>query len=214
MARRRATCDMLRQTLPTPSSPPGCRARRRKNGIWKRSSVSPTHQSPATNVGLRRHKYPSSDGLRASEPPCSLVPAPPPATMISSGLALLAVLASAYAAPALEARQSITALSTSKITSFRPFTHYASTAYCQPSATLTWSCGANCQANPTFKPIASGGDGDGTQFCQSLGLLSRVGPILSPTPQGMSGMTPRLRRSSWPTRAPILASCRSKITLL
>lgn len=78
--------------------------------------------------------------------------------------ALLALLPAAFAAPALETRTSISALSTSQIEAFKPFTHYASTAYCQPSTTLTWSCGANCQANPSFEPIASGGDGSDTQF--------------------------------------------------
>ncbi|GJE91296.1 lipase family protein [Phanerochaete sordida] len=79
-------------------------------------------------------------------------------------LALVALLPAALAAPTLEARQSITALGASTISGFKPYTHYASTAYCAPANTLAWNCGANCQANPTFKPIASGGDGDGTQF--------------------------------------------------
>lgn len=95
-----------------------------------------------------------------------------------SGLAaLVALLPAAFAAPALETRASITALSTSQISTFKPFTHYASTAYCQPSTTLTWTCGANCQANPTFEPIASGGDGDGTQFCEPLRVCLRVGCV-------------------------------------
>jgi len=55
-------------------------------------------------------------------------------------------------------------LSTAQIDTFSPFTHYASTAYCPASETLTWSCGANCDANPTFQPVASGGDGDSVQF--------------------------------------------------
>ncbi|KAI0825734.1 lipase [Irpex lacteus] len=79
------------------------------------------------------------------------------------GLALLTLAVSVSAVP-LDPRASISTLSTSQITSFRPYTHYASTAYCQPSTTLTWACGANCNANPTFKPVASGGDGSGTQF--------------------------------------------------
>lgn len=70
------------------------------------------------------------------------------------------------AAPLLAPRQSdsFTNLSTNQITAFRPFSFYASTAYCQPSQILTWSCGANCDANPNFKPIASGGDGVFVQF--------------------------------------------------
>lgn len=83
------------------------------------------------------------------------------------GLALLTLAVSVSAVP-LEARQSISALSASQIGTFKPFTFYASTAYCDPSTTLTWSCGTNCGANPSFKPVASGGDGDGTQFCESI----------------------------------------------
>ena len=62
----------------------------------------------------------------------------------------------------------LTALSTAHITTFWPYTHYASTGYCSPASTLTWDCGRNCQANPGFKPVASGGDGDRTQFCTSF----------------------------------------------
>ncbi|KAI0062860.1 alpha/beta-hydrolase [Artomyces pyxidatus] len=66
-------------------------------------------------------------------------------------------------------RQSITTLSTTQIEAFKPFTFFASAAYCQPSTTLAWSCGgslslANCEANPGFIPVASGGDGSETQF--------------------------------------------------
>ncbi|EMD31090.1 hypothetical protein CERSUDRAFT_120138 [Gelatoporia subvermispora B] len=70
----------------------------------------------------------------------------------------------AVPAPTLNARQSITALSQSQISSFTPFTFFASAAYCPPSTTIAWDCGANCEANPTFSPIASGGDGDETPF--------------------------------------------------
>ncbi|KAM5535323.1 hypothetical protein V8D89_011008 [Ganoderma adspersum] len=63
-----------------------------------------------------------------------------------------------------EEEASITALSTAQITAFRPYTHYASTGYCSPASTLAWDCGHNCQANPSFEPVASGGDGDLTQF--------------------------------------------------
>ena len=91
---------------------------------------------------------------------------------VFSALALLALLPAAFAAPALEVRQSITALTTSQITPFRPYTHYASTAYCEPANTLAWNCGANCQANPTFEPIASGGDGSDIQFCKDLRLIA------------------------------------------
>ncbi|KAF8914460.1 alpha/beta-hydrolase [Mucidula mucida] len=66
--------------------------------------------------------------------------------------------------PLLEARQSITTLSASAIAAFKTYTFYASTAYCQPSETLTWTCGSNCDANSDFQPVASGGNGDSIQF--------------------------------------------------
>ncbi|KAM5544646.1 hypothetical protein V8D89_001544 [Ganoderma adspersum] len=92
-------------------------------------------------------------------------------TIGSAALLLVAGLlpvASGAAVPVpVEKRQStsaITALSTTQITAFRPYTHYASTAFCSPNVTRTWTCGANCQANPSFEPIAAGGDGAVTQF--------------------------------------------------
>lgn len=66
--------------------------------------------------------------------------------------------------PTLQSRQSITTLTTAQVAAFHPYAFYASTAYCQPSTTLTWTCGANCNANPSFEPIASGGDGNDIQF--------------------------------------------------
>lgn len=59
----------------------------------------------------------------------------------------------------------ITPLTKAEITSFKPFSYYANTAYCDPSFTRNWTCGLNCEANPTFEPVASGGDGDKVQFC-------------------------------------------------
>lgn len=68
-------------------------------------------------------------------------------------------------APGLLALQSITALSTAQIDTFTPYTWYASTGYCSAAETLAWDCGTNCEANPDFEPVASGGDGDSTQYC-------------------------------------------------
>ena len=85
-------------------------------------------------------------------------------------------------------RQSITALSSTQISAFKPFSFFASAAYCQPSTTINWSCGstlfpidglvkftdlsavylANCNNNPGFEPTTSGGDGTDTQFCVAL----------------------------------------------
>ncbi|KAJ7102986.1 lipase [Mycena crocata] len=77
---------------------------------------------------------------------------------------ILALASLANAAPALLARQAITTLSATQISAFKPFSFYASAGYCTPATTLAWNCGANCNANAGFKPIASGGDGNAVQF--------------------------------------------------
>ncbi|EIN06264.1 alpha/beta-hydrolase [Punctularia strigosozonata HHB-11173 SS5] len=88
--------------------------------------------------------------------------------MAPSLLALCLPLASALLSTAiplkLEKRASVTALSSSQISAFKPFSFFASAGYCDPSATLAWTCGANCDANPGFVPVASGGDGSKEQF--------------------------------------------------
>lgn len=33
---------------------------------------------------------------------------------------------------------------------------------------------ANCEANPNFKPVASGGDGDSIQYCKTLALCEEL----------------------------------------
>ncbi|KAG6332030.1 hypothetical protein ID866_7057 [Astraeus odoratus] len=82
--------------------------------------------------------------------------------MISSQLAV--VIFGISIVYALSIRQAITALSTSQIDYYNPYTYYASAAFCSPDKTLTWSCGTNCQANSDFKPVASGGDGAIIQY--------------------------------------------------
>ena len=59
----------------------------------------------------------------------------------------------------------VTTMTTAQVNVFRPFTHYAAAGHCNSSVTITWTCGTNCDANPGFKPIASGGDGSIDQFC-------------------------------------------------
>ncbi|TBU28791.1 hypothetical protein BD311DRAFT_806639 [Dichomitus squalens] len=82
-------------------------------------------------------------------------------TAIVGGL----LCARAAAVPTTVKRQAaITALSTAQIAAFSPYTHYAGTASCSPESTLAWDCGATCEANPSFEPVASGGDGAITQF--------------------------------------------------
>jgi len=64
----------------------------------------------------------------------------------------------------LEKRADPTVLAASAVSSYTPYTWYASAAYCSPASTLAWNCGTNCQSNPSYIPIASGGDGVVTQY--------------------------------------------------
>ncbi|KAF8270700.1 lipase [Lactarius quietus] len=47
-----------------------------------------------------------------------------------------------------------------QVSSYAPFTNFAGAAYCNSSQILSWSCGAHCDANPSFKLFDSGGDGN------------------------------------------------------
>lgn len=77
---------------------------------------------------------------------------------------LLVAAAAVQAFPSISTRQSITALTTSQIDQFTTYTYYASAGYCTNTQTLAWDCGTNCDANPGFKPVASGGNGDSVQY--------------------------------------------------
>jgi len=85
--------------------------------------------------------------------------------MLSAALTLLIALGALAAPtePTLEKRQ-IQTLSSGAIAAFKPYTFYAGAAYCEPSVLKTWTCGANCEANSDFKPVAAGGDGAVTQY--------------------------------------------------
>ncbi|KAF7974908.1 hypothetical protein HWV62_11069 [Athelia sp. TMB] len=102
-------------------------------------------------------------------------------SVVFSVVASLAV----RAAPSLNTRATTTALTTSQIDAYTPYTWYASTGYCESSTTINWSCGAlahvaDCEANPTFKPVASGGDGDaGTDPSEFLPDLTDVDYFLT-----------------------------------
>ncbi|KAF8902705.1 alpha/beta-hydrolase [Mucidula mucida] len=84
--------------------------------------------------------------------------------LLSSAFFLVPHVLSSPIASFIETRQSITTLSPSAIAAFKPYTLYASTAWCNASVTLTWTCGRNCDANPDFKPVASGGNSDSVQY--------------------------------------------------
>ena len=55
--------------------------------------------------------------------------------------ALLLGVAAVQASPALSSRQAITALTTTQIDVFTPYTYFASAGYCTPAQTLAWDCG-------------------------------------------------------------------------
>jgi len=95
-------------------------------------------------------------------------------------LALVA-LAGGISVKAALTLASITTLTATQISVYKPYTFYASAAYCNPANTVAWNCGgnviektepfvtltqasANCNANPTFHPVASGGDGAVIQY--------------------------------------------------
>ena len=66
------------------------------------------------------------------------------AVKFQSLLLLFAQLVSiALALPVeLEARQSVSTLSTAEVSAYKPYTWYAAAAYCQPAKTLAWNCGS------------------------------------------------------------------------
>ena len=90
-----------------------------------------------------------------------------------SSFALLATLValstSTRAVPTISTllprQAAVTPVPTAEVAAFKPYTWFAAAANCNASLTMDWSCGAKCDANPGFKPIASGGDGVVTQFC-------------------------------------------------
>ncbi|KAJ6578309.1 lipase [Mycena capillaripes] len=91
---------------------------------------------------------------------------------------LLALASLASAAPSLNARQAITALTSAQISAFKPYSFYSAAAYCSPTSTLAWTCGVNCAgANPGFHPIASGGDGAAVQFW-FVGVDTTLGTVI------------------------------------
>ncbi|KAM5537885.1 hypothetical protein V8D89_008361 [Ganoderma adspersum] len=90
----------------------------------------------------------------------------------TSSIALLATLVvlatSTHAVPTastlLPRQDAITPVPAGEIAAFKPYSWFAAAANCNASMTIDWSCGEKCDANPGFKPVASGGDGVVTQF--------------------------------------------------
>lgn len=99
--------------------------------------------------------------------------------------AIFICLSGARVTPPRRQVASTTVVSPAQIASLKPFSFYANAGYCQPSQILNWTCGGSsfitptgynetrvnallwsvsCKANPTFQPIAAGGDGVDVQF--------------------------------------------------
>lgn len=78
----------------------------------------------------------------------------PPLETSSSGIMVVASLLAPFISllaifgltreSAVTKRQATTVLSSEEIEAFQPYTLYASIAYCDPSQTLSWSCGGLC----------------------------------------------------------------------
>ncbi|KAJ7282091.1 Alpha/Beta hydrolase protein, partial [Mycena rebaudengoi] len=78
--------------------------------------------------------------------------------ILQIGLFVIVFAGTAVAAPHSTSNPSIKTISTSQVASYRPYTHFASAAYCSSNMTR-WSCGADCSANADFRVVATGGDG-------------------------------------------------------
>ncbi|KAF9256517.1 alpha/beta-hydrolase [Marasmius fiardii PR-910] len=83
--------------------------------------------------------------------------------LCSLAILLVALTSIVVASPTSGKQQSITILSAAQVATYQPYSFYAAAAYCNPDSTLAWNC-ESCQVNPTFMPIAAGGDGDSVQF--------------------------------------------------
>ncbi|KZW02188.1 lipase class 3 family protein [Exidia glandulosa HHB12029] len=82
---------------------------------------------------------------------------------VAAAVALLAGLVPLARALVLP-RADPTPVSAATIASFKPYSFFASAGYCKPNVTISWTCGANCNALQGFLPTASGGDGSDVQF--------------------------------------------------
>ncbi|RDX53274.1 alpha/beta-hydrolase [Lentinus brumalis] len=82
--------------------------------------------------------------------------------LFTTAFSVLALAAAALAAPLAE--RSVTALSSSQLSAFAPFTQFARAAYCPSDKVKNWSCGQACNALPGFQPTLIGGDGNAVQL--------------------------------------------------
>ncbi|KAJ7173679.1 Alpha/Beta hydrolase protein [Mycena filopes] len=81
-----------------------------------------------------------------------------PILLIAGGYIIMGV-----PAPFLRSHMAVMPIPAGQVSSFKPYSYFASAAYCDAKATRNWSC-ACCQANADFKPVATGGDGTSVQY--------------------------------------------------
>jgi len=117
---------------------------------------------------------------------------------INAAIAFIGIASVSAAPTALEIRDGITALTASAVAAFKPYTQFASVAYCSPSQTVNWTCGPRCEELPGFIPYGSGGDGDNEQFCVNwTQCFSQVYLILFPLTVAFKMRTQKLLQMCW-----------------
>ncbi|KAH9839826.1 alpha/beta-hydrolase [Rhodofomes roseus] len=83
-------------------------------------------------------------------------------------LCILPALATSRAAPAswpdVEDSYYVQRLGEGDVSAYKPYTYYASAAYCPPAQINKWNCGANCRAIGHFEPTGTGGDGKNSLY--------------------------------------------------
>ncbi len=131
-----------------------------------------------------------------------------------AALALIASLASAspLQSSVLERRQSVTTLTSAQVSAFKPYTFYASASYCQPSTTLTWTCGGE-QESPFYVDNSNWSPQPLARPTQASSPLRR-GVTVMMYSSGMWDMIPALTPSLLATREPIPRKCQSFHLLL
>jgi hypothetical protein len=127
-----------------PSVEPACGLLTRRFSLCFKSSVLQIHQQDISQ-----------------SPSVPFQPSPMP---LFTHLSLLLLCVFLFLASASLSRPTFNTLQPTQVLSFRPYAYYASAGYCKPNTILSWTCGLNCDSNPSFRPIASGGDGGFVQY--------------------------------------------------
>jgi hypothetical protein len=126
-------------------------------------------------------------------------------------VAALSIFTGAIAAPLIVPRQSITVLSASQISAYKPYTYFASTGYCSAAMTKAWNCGGksvryfcNKRVLITLKrtamqtPDSSGSPQVEMEIISSIGLSDtlRIWERLSCLIRGLTQVNCKIREPS------------------